>query len=180
MKSPLTLQELKERFGYRAELFEKRERFSFSRWETGIPKGAITEITGPGKTAFVADFLKERKEERVIWIEESFSLFPLALEQRGVVPEQVLFVDIGRENTNELEWTILQALRSQAFPIAVLYSDVEDSKMLRRIQLATENAHVATLWLRSTPHSSQASHLSLRIERDPLTEERQVIRLRER
>ncbi len=180
MKSPLTLQELKERFGYRSELFEKRERFSFSRWETGIPKGAITEITGPGKTAFVADFLKERPDERVIWIEESFSLFPLALEQRGVAPEQVLFVDIGRENSRELEWTLLQALRSQAFSIAVLYSEFEDSRMLRRIQLATESAHAATLWLRSTPHASQTSALSLRIERDPVTDERRPIRLRER
>jgi hypothetical protein len=43
----------------------------------GIPKGAITEISGFGKTEFVVQILSEHPVVRVAWIEKFFQFLRL-------------------------------------------------------------------------------------------------------
>lgn len=45
----------------------------------GIPKGAITEISGVGKTEFVTQILGEHSDLRVAWVEKDLSISPFAL-----------------------------------------------------------------------------------------------------
>src|SRR5689334_3582501 len=96
-----------------------KESFATSLVSEGIPKGSITEISGPGKTELVLALLKENQSATVAWIEEKFSVYPFGFIQRSVSLNRVLFVDAGSETC----WSALQILKSQAFQILIIYSD---------------------------------------------------------
>src|SRR5690606_14451470 len=113
------------------ELFQRqtrREVLSCSLLPSGLPKGAITEVSGFGKTELVTRFLAEHEEIRVAWIEETFSVFPFAFQQRRVDLKRVLFVEAGED----LTWAALQILKSQIFGIVVLYAETLSLTHLRR------------------------------------------------
>ena len=132
--------------------------------EAGIPKGAITEITGVGKTDFVAQILAENSDVRVAWIEKNMSIFPFAFWQRNLGLQRVLFVESGAQT----EWTILQILKAQIFKLVVFYVDDFEITSLRRIQLASEKANVICLWLTDKPHSLWPVSLQLQIIKSKL------------
>lgn len=123
----------------------------------GIPKGAITEISGVGKTEFVVQLLVEHPAERVAWIEKKFSIFPFALRQRHLNLQRILFVESG----SETEWVILQILKAQIFKIVIFYVDDFEITSLRRIQLATEKSGVVAIWLTERPHQHWPISLQL-------------------
>ncbi|MES3037741.1 MAG: hypothetical protein V4736_07535, partial [Bdellovibrionota bacterium] len=133
----------------------------------GIPRGAISEISGNGKTQFVAQLLKEHPTLRTAWVEEHFSVNPFGLQQMEIKPNQIFFVEAG----SDLEWALLQILKSQVFPLVVMYANIKDLKSLRRIQLATEKSHVATLWLTPKPQPHWTSSVQLKVSKVPRTNE---------
>lgn len=153
----LTLEDLKNLVQPRVQIETLECHFA----PCGIPKGAITEISGIGKTDLVLKFLSEHPELKVAWVEKSFSAYPFRFLQRQVSLNRVLFVEAGEH----IDWVTLQVLRAQYFAVVVIYSEYFDTKSLRRIQIATEKAGIATIWLsRSTDEHWQVS-LKIKVRR---------------
>ncbi len=153
-KAALSLDELKSLVGIKAP----KETFDFSLLHEGVPKGAITEVIGNGKTEFALALLAEHPETRVAWIEESLSVYPFGFLQRNVQLGRVLFVESGTETC----WSALQVLKAQVFQIVVLYSESLGLSHLRKIQLAAEKSQAAVLWL--TPESRALWPVSLQVQ----------------
>lgn len=139
-----------------------REVLPFSLVPCGIARGAITEISGRGKTEFVLKFLKENSELQVAWIERTFSAYPFAFLQNEVDLRRVLFI----EGEQELDWCVYQVLRTQAFHAVVVYAPELELNSLRRIQLQSEKSLAVTLWLTNEPKGAWPVHLRLSVERD--------------
>lgn len=158
--------ELKELLQQRVQL----QTLACSLVESGIPLGAITEISGPGKTQLVLRFLAEHPQLTVAWLEESFSICPFSFLQNQVSLSRVLFVDAGES----LEWAALQALRSQCFAVLVMYTQELDLQSARRIQLAAEKANAAVIWLSSRPQELWTSKLEITTRREYLDGNLQV------
>lgn len=126
----------------------------FSLLPTGLPRGSITELSGPdgcGKTEAAIRALAENPETRGAWIEDTFTVYPCAFPQLGVAMERVLFVESGSEH---FLWALHQVLRSQLFEIVVAtpprsqeVAEVE----LRRLQLSSERSRTSLLWIRERP-----------------------------
>ena len=158
LKEALSLTELRE-------LLQKtqptREWLKCSGVDRGLPKGAITEISGCGKTELVVRLLGENPGLRAAWVEQKFSIFPFAFLQRAVDLERILFVEGGVET----EWSLLQILKSQAFPVVVAYLEKTDVRTLRRWQLTAEKSGAALVWLTQKPQSLWPVSLQIRVER---------------
>ncbi len=151
----LSIAQLREMIGTKTS----KEFFAFASLTNGLPKGAITEISGAGKTEFVLQFLKEQTELKIAWIESQLSIFPFAFEQRGVSLERVLFVE-GGEQSN---WVALQVLKSQAFQVVVLYEEECELKTLRRMQIAAEKSAASLIWLTSKPQDAWPVGLQIKV-----------------
>src|ERR1700737_2534231 len=98
--------------------YRNRSCLSFSMLEEGIPKGALTEISGPGKTEFLVRFLSEHPSLKVAWVEDQISVYPYAIFQRKAYLQRILFAEAG---SNSL-WALMQILRSQVFGVIVFSS----------------------------------------------------------
>jgi hypothetical protein len=157
MKAVPTLDELRALVHAKIQ----KESLSSSYLTSGIPKGAITEISGAGKTEFVLKFLAEHPELKVAWVEKSFSAYPVGFLQRNVSLGRMFFVEAA-QNTN---WVALQVLRAQIFSVVVIYSDEIDIKALRRIQIASEKCQATTIWLSTKPSASWPVSLQLKVQR---------------
>jgi hypothetical protein len=166
MKRALSLDELRTLLSPQAG----REYLSCPFLSSGIPRGAISEVSGSGKTQFAANLLLAHPELKVAWIEEHFSINPFGLQQNKIQPHKVVFVEAGRE----IEWAAVQALRSKIFQVLVLYGEFKDIKSLRRIQLASEKANAATLWLTPKPQHFWTSSLRLVVKKDPVSKKLHV------
>lgn len=150
----------------------RRESIPCSTLPCGIPKGAITEISGAGKTEFVLNFLAEKADLKVAWAEEHFSIFPFGFQQRNVSLSRILFVDAR----NEIEWVILQLLRAQIFQVVVMYADQIELDSLRRMQLAAEKASAACIWLAPQAQSHWPVRLQLRVTRSTFGIRSEILR----
>jgi hypothetical protein len=160
--------------------YRNRSSLSFSLLEGGIPKGALTEISGPGKTEFLVRFLSEHPSQKVAWIEDQISIYPYAIFQRKAQLQRILFAEAG---TNSL-WALMQVLRSQVFGIIVFSSTTTtrlsksgvgggigqescrtlfDERTLRAMQLSAEKAQASVVFLRDEPGDSWPISLQLRV-----------------
>ncbi|MEO5969500.1 MAG: hypothetical protein ABIQ95_06200 [Bdellovibrionia bacterium] len=127
-----------------------REVLPFSLLEKGIPRGALTEISGRaggGKTEAVLRLLAENPEVKVAWIEENFTLYPCRMAQQKVALDRVLFI----ETSAEYLWVTQQVLRSQIFSVVVLTAPVPNEIILRRLQIAAERAKSTLIFLTEYP-----------------------------
>ena len=140
-------------------LLPKKETLDCPSFEGAIPKGAITTISGHGKTTWTAQFLSQHKNAKIAWVEEKLSIFPLGIMQNQISLDRILFV----EAKDQCEWTILQLLKSQVFQIVVAYADSFLIRTLRRIQLASEKADAAFLWLAPSPQKLWPISLEMKI-----------------
>lgn len=127
----------------------KRERFPSARIPSGVPRGALVEVTGSARTEWAAAFLAENGGVPVAWVEAQLSIFPTALAERRAGLERIVFIEAGRE----LDWTLLTLLRSQVFPVIVASDILRGESELRRYQLLAEKANATLLLLseRFTP-----------------------------
>jgi hypothetical protein len=151
-----------------------RESLPFSMLPGGIPKGAITEISGPGKTEAVLRFLGEHEGLKVAWVEDQFSVFPLGFIQNRIALKRVLFMEAGAQ----IHWVALQALKAQIFPVVVVYTDQSDVKSLRRLQLAAEKSQATTILLSPTAGSYWPVSLQLQVQRSGEDIEIQILKRR--
>lgn len=152
------LEQLKHLVARRTE----KESVAFSLLPSGIPKGAITEISGQGKTEFVLHFLKENPQLITAWVEKNFSAYPFAFSQHGVNLDRVLFI----EGESSLDWCVYQALRTTRIQVVVMYCEKLHLKSLRRIQLQSEKSQAITFWLTDEPKEAWPVALRLTVERD--------------
>lgn len=130
----------------------ERSAISFSKLPQKIPRSALTSIhgsLGSGKTELVLDFLAENPELRAAWVESRISVYPISFSQKGISLHRLLFIEAGTEAL----WSATQALRSQLFEVLVLNTfGIEiNSLLLRRLQLATEQARSVTFLLSEKP-----------------------------
>lgn len=139
-----------------------RETFTFCLLPEGIPIGAITEVSGRGKTEFIVKFLAEHPEFTVAWIEKSFSVYPFSFLQQNIDLKKILFL----EGASEIEWCIYQSLRSQAFDVVVSYCEDISLRSLRRIQLQAEKSRSAFLWLTDGPKNSWPVYQRVAVSRE--------------
>lgn len=143
-----------------------REVLPFSILKEGIPRGAITEISGTpgsGKSEFLLRFLAEHASLKTAWIEDQFTAYPCAFPQMGVSLERVLFAEAGAESL----WTAQQILRSQLFGAVVLSPQTSlriNEIQLRRLQLAAKQSNAALILLPEYPTIQGAWPISLQIQ----------------
>lgn len=151
----------------------RQESFPFSWIPGGIPRGALTEISGTlgsGKSEFLLKFLAENPGVPIAWIEEELTVFPTAFPQRGVGMERVLFVQAG----DELAWASRQILRSGLFGIAVISAEHVEENLevtLRRLQLDAEKSRTSVVLLTEQSGKKGKWTFALQLEvtrRDPI------------
>ena len=147
-----------------------RKNWSFSLLEGGLPQGALIEMSGlpgHGKTEVVLKFLSENSQLRVAWVEENLTIYPCAFPQNQVSLNRVLFVETPR-----YLWAVQQILRSQIFGVIVLSTAIEEEIVLRRLQLAAEQAQSSVILLCNLPKKEGTWPISvqLQIQRCPQTQ----------
>jgi hypothetical protein len=146
----------------------ENEFFPFSLLGTGLPRGALIELSGGsggGKTEAILRFLSENPSLRAGWVESRFSLFPGALPQWGVSLERLLFVEAAGKRAL---WAAHQLLSSQLFSVVVLSLEESPSEdrselALRRLQLAAGRARACVLLLADKPHGGAAWPIAVRL-----------------
>ena len=127
-----TIAQLREMIG--ASENQLKERSSFSLYPEGFSQGSIVEVTGPGKTQWLATFLKEHPEDKVAWVEREISINPYALFQKQVVLKNILFI----EAKEQMMWCLTQALESGCFKTFIVGDYPFNEKEMRRCQLLAE------------------------------------------
>src|SRR4051812_17613690 len=108
---------LREKIGA-AQGCRTRNYHSFSLLSPGIPKGALSAISGFGKTEFMIRLLSEHPKLRVAWVEDRSTVYPYAIFQRQAHLRRMLFAEAGGNSF----WTLMQILRSQIFGVVVFSS----------------------------------------------------------
>lgn len=154
-----TIKELKELLG--AIHHQSLERTAFSLYPEGFAPGALTEISGLGKTEFLSEFLKEHPDFKAVWIESEITVNPQAFFQKGVHLKNILFI----ESKKDMSWCITQCLQSNCFQVVVGYGGVFKEKELRRFQLLCEKAKNHFFILSDKPHNSWVPHLQLEVKK---------------
>jgi len=150
-----------------------RDSYFFSALQSGVPKGALTQISsapGSGKTRLTLRFLAEQPQLRTAWIEELLTVYPCAFPQHGVNLERILFIETGEK---DFEWTVLQAIRSRLFGVIVLNNQNDlDSVSLRRTQIAAEQSGSSVIFLSDKPLTKGNWPLSLQIHLDLIAQQK--------
>ena len=133
----------------KTEGVRKKETLISTDLSSGLPRGALIEVTGDARTEWVVRLLSENPTADVAWVEDQLSIFPPAIQQRKMKLERIIFF----ETQGELNSTICTLLRSQIFTSIVIQGDIHDQKTLRRYQLLAEKSN-STLILISKKQSS--------------------------
>lgn len=170
MKPRLSLEELRS---FVRQHF-KKETLGFSSFKDGIPTGAITAISGAGKTELTLRFLAEHPALSVAWLEEKMTVHPFGFLQRGVSLGRVLFVEAAQQVT----WAALQVLKAQVFKVVVISTQGGGTHDFRKIQLASEKAGAAVILLSPQPLSNWSVSLHLHAQKFLERIELQVLKRR--
>ena len=137
--------------------------FPVSFLDSGIPRGALCEVSGShggGKSELVLRFLAENPKVRAAWIEEEFTIYPCAFFRFGVDLSRVLFSEAGAETL----WAAHQILRSQLFGAVILTAPAASELDLRRLQLAAEKAQASVILLAEEPMQEGSWPIQLQLE----------------
>jgi hypothetical protein len=134
------IQELRAKLGEFLGTAE-REFFRAPGIPLGIPRGAIVEITGERKTEWLIQWLRENPLLHALWLEQEQTLFPPALQQRGVALERITFGAV-----EDLYPALRRAIQSQVFEALIAPSVFTELRVLKGLQLLSEKAN-ATLFL---------------------------------
>ena len=126
-----------------------KEALSRAPFSSMIPKAAITEVTGFGKTEWLVNLMKEHPQASMAWLESELSAYPLGFFQRNISLQHILFVEAGAH----LSWACMQVLKAQLFKIVVVCHSEFDLLSLKRFQLLCEKSDCALIWLSPKPHS---------------------------
>lgn len=154
-----SIAELRELIG--ATKHDDRPRHSFSLYPAGFTTGSFIEITGSQRTEFTALFLREHPELKIAWVEDSITINPYALKQKGVCLDNILFVE-GKKDT---VWCLSQVLSSGCFQAVITENSRFNEKDLRRFQLLSEKAQNHFFLLSASPSASWVPHLQLKVSK---------------
>lgn len=101
-------------------------------------------------TGFVSGIVGQLMQDQlpVVWIRRKEQVFPPALQQYGIAPHQIIFVDLQKEK--DLLWATEAALQCGALAAVVSEINQLDFTLSRRLQLAVEKSQVTAFILRST------------------------------
>ena len=135
-----------------------RECWSCVTLAGGLPKGVITELTGPHKTEWLLTVMKENPEVRIFWAEKNQSVLPTAFAHRGVDLARVTFGLLGEDPTISLR----RILQSQLYPKIVAHSVFTEMRVLKAFQMLTEKSH-GNLFLLAAKEVSTAWPISLQL-----------------
>jgi len=135
----------------------------------GYPLGAVTELltarTGIGEFSLLlpclAVRLHTRPQGRIALVSPPSRLNAPALSMAGINPGQVPIIRC-RDN-NERLWCIEQMARSGAFTAFVVWDNDLDHTLLRRLQLAAEQAVCPIFVYRDLAQARQRSPAALRL-----------------
>lgn len=102
-------------------------------------------------TAFIAGLLSSRncKEQSIVWISASQKIFPPALKRFGILPQQVLFLQVKKDK--DISWAIDEALKCASLSAVVAELPEMTLTASRRFQLAIEGSGVGCFILRNRP-----------------------------
>ena len=119
-----------------------------------FPCGAIHEFCcnqheeAAATTGFMAGLLTAfmKKGGAIIWISSSLSIFPPALISFGIMPEQVIFIDLQKEK--DVLWAMEEALKCDS--LAAVVAEVQELGFIasRRLQLTVEESRVTGFVIR--------------------------------
>ena len=122
-----------------------------------FPLAAIHEFisNGPESAAATSGFISAlvsplmKKGGAVIWIGSSGTIFPPALQQFGIEPDRIIFIDLQKEK--DLLWAMEEALKCHG--LSAVVGEIPDLSFTvsRRFQLAVEQSQVTGFIHRSNP-----------------------------
>lgn len=98
-------------------------------------------------TAIVSSLMKNATA--TVWITSSNNIFPPALKQFGVLPENIVLIRLKKEK--EKLWALEEALKCDAISSVVAEINEFNFTESRRFQLAVENSKVTGFFLRYNP-----------------------------
>lgn len=133
-----------------------------------LPTRAIHEFistsqeTNAASIAFVAAIAASLTQpaKPFIWISGGSHVFPPALHQFGLQPDQVVFVHA--QSAREALWAAEEALRYPGLTAVVAEISALDFTSSQKLQLAVERSHVTGLLLRHAPRQLNANACAAR------------------
>ena len=142
-----------------------------------FPLGAIHEFIsdGPESAAATAGFISAlvsslmKKGGAAIWIGSSGKIFPPALQQFGIEPAQIVFIDLHKEK--DLLWAVEEALKCHGLAAVVAELPSLSFTVSRRFQLAVEQSQVTGFIHRSNPRITNTNASVSRWKINPLPTE---------
>ncbi len=142
-----------------------------------FPLAAIHEFisTGPESAAATSGFISAlvsplmKKGGAVIWIGSSGKIFPPALQQFGIEPARIIFIDLQKEK--DLLWTVEEALKCHGLAAVVAEIPSLSFTVSRRFQLAVEQSQVTGFIHRSNPRILNTNASVSRWKINPLPSE---------
>ncbi|TDQ11507.1 ImuA family protein [Pedobacter metabolipauper] len=172
-----TLQQLQKQIlemqGFKPALPGNAEGFGLGPLEHCFPNavfpvGTIHEFLtdNPEEAAasdgFIAGLLAKLMEtgNACLWISRNRKLFPPAMQSFGVMPEQIIFIDLYREK--EILWVMEEALKCEGLAAVIAELPDIDFAQSRRLQLAVEKSHVTGMLLRKEPKRLSATACTVR------------------
>ncbi len=104
-----------------------------------------------------------------LWISISRNLFPPALAAFNIMPDQMIFIDLGQER--DVLWVMEQALKCEG--LAAVVAEVQEINIVqsRRLQLAVESSKVTGFLLRNDLRKLGANTCVARWQISPLPSE---------
>ena len=135
-----------------------------------FPLGAVHEFLSAGAEAaaatsgFIAGLLASLMGNggTSLWISNSRTLFPPALKNFGIQPDQFMFIDLQKEK--DVIWAMEEALKCAALTAVVGEMQEISFTASRRLQLAVEQSQVTGFILRSQSPKSKYYCLCLPLE----------------
>ena len=139
-----------------------------------FPTGAIHEMVCPtpehaaATGGLIGGLLQSLMQQggACLWVSVSRKLFPPALAAFGVIPHQVIFIDLDQEK--DVLWAMEQALKCEG--LAAVIAEVREISITqsRRLQLAVESSKVTGFLLRNDPQKIGANTCIARWQVTPL------------
>jgi protein ImuA len=130
-----------------------REAFA----EDQFPLGAVHELISEGAEAasstagFTSGILSGLMKNggAAVWISKYPILFPPALKTFGIAPDQVIFINLKKEN--DILWTMEEALKCASISAVIGEMTELSFTHTRRFQLAVEKSKTTGFILRNNP-----------------------------
>ncbi|RYY44037.1 MAG: Error-prone repair protein ImuA [Chitinophagaceae bacterium] len=139
-----------------------------------FPTGVIHEFIysnpshGAATGGFVSGILGKlmRKQGASIWINAAADIFPPALANYGIAPENIIFITVKKEK--DILWTMEEALKCEGITAVVGELQELSFTASRRLQLAVEKSKSTGFVLRCNPKAENITSCVSRWKITPL------------